>query len=134
CSNTPHHPRKHRPEPAKAPAVRCCAYPPCERFLLLAACFITTQEERMDTDDHNSGAPDARGGSAAVIRDLNDAFRQTLIGGKCVVTAGVAALGEATVTQLLDTVRRYSEFTPDNDPYGEHDFGAFDHAGIRFFW
>ena len=89
----------------------------------------------MDTDDHNnSGARDTRGGSAAVIRDLNDAFRETLIGGKCVVTAGVAALGEATVTQLLDTVRRYSEFTPDNDPYGEHDFGAFDHAGIRFFW
>jgi hypothetical protein len=89
----------------------------------------------MDTeDDPNSGARDARGGSAAVIRNLNDAFRQTLIGGRSVVTAGVAALGEATVTQLLDTVRRYSEFTPDNDPYGEHDFGAFDHAGIRFFW
>ena len=89
----------------------------------------------MDTeDDHNSGAPDARGGSAAVIRDLNDAFRQTLIGGRCVVTAGVAALGEATIALLLDTVRRYSEFAPDNDPYGEHDFGAFDHAGIRFFW
>src|SRR6202035_4126132 len=62
----------------------------------------------MDTEDDDNGAPDARGGSAAVIRDLNDAFRQTLIGGRCVVTAGVAALGEATVTQLLDTDRRYS--------------------------
>jgi len=35
---------------------------------------------------------------------------------------------------LPDRVQRYSEFTPDNDPYSERDFDAFDHAGVRFFW
>jgi hypothetical protein len=25
-------------------------------------------------------------------------------------------------------------FTNDNDPYGEHDFGAFDVDGARLFW
>jgi hypothetical protein len=72
--------------------------------------------------------------SARSIRELNDAFRRTLVGGRCVITAGVAALGAATVSLLLDKVRRHSQFTPDNDPYGEHDFGAFDHDGTRFFW
>jgi hypothetical protein len=25
-------------------------------------------------------------------------------------------------------------FTEDNDPHGEHDFGAFEHEGARIFW
>ena len=28
----------------------------------------------------------------------------------------------------------FDAFTEDNDPHGEHDFGAFDHAGHRIFW
>jgi hypothetical protein len=31
-------------------------------------------------------------------------------------------------------VRRFSEFGPDNDPHGEHDFGVFEHDGHRFFF
>jgi hypothetical protein len=30
--------------------------------------------------------------------------------------------------------RIFDSFTPDNDPYGEHDFGAFEHEGQRIFW
>ncbi len=28
----------------------------------------------------------------------------------------------------------FDSFTEDNDPHGEHDFGAFEHAGQRIFW
>ncbi|MBK8190375.1 MAG: DUF3768 domain-containing protein [Vampirovibrionales bacterium] len=35
---------------------------------------------------------------------------------------------------LLKALRELSAFTPDNDPYGEHDFGAFEFAGQRLFW
>jgi hypothetical protein len=28
----------------------------------------------------------------------------------------------------------FDAFIEDNDPHGEHDFGAFDHAGHRIFW
>jgi hypothetical protein len=32
-------------------------------------------------------------------------------------------------------LRRWgASITDDNDPHGEHDFGAFDHAGERIFW
>ena len=27
-----------------------------------------------------------------------------------------------------------AEFTSDNDPLGQHDFGMFDHAGVTYFW
>ena len=28
----------------------------------------------------------------------------------------------------------FDAFTDDNDPYGEHDFGAIDEGGVRCFW
>jgi Protein of unknown function (DUF3768) len=28
----------------------------------------------------------------------------------------------------------FADFTADNDPYGEHDFGSFEVAGETFFW
>ena len=35
---------------------------------------------------------------------------------------------------VLDMVRRFDQFTQDNDPYGEHDFGMIEHQGQKFFW
>ena len=68
------------------------------------------------------------------IADLNDAFRTSLAGGRIMVTAGVAALGQRTQVEALRAVRTFNAFTPDNDPYGEHDFGSFNVAGQQFFW
>jgi hypothetical protein len=58
------------------------------------------------------------------IRELNDALRTTLDGGKLVMTRGVVALGAEVIHALTDAVQTYDNFTADNDPYGEHDFGA----------
>ena len=68
------------------------------------------------------------------IADLNDAFRTSLAGGRVVVTSGVAALGHRTQVDALRAVQAFTAFTPDNDPYGEHDFGFFKVAGHEFFW
>jgi hypothetical protein len=68
------------------------------------------------------------------IRDLNDQFRRSLRGGKVVMTSGVANLDPIRTAVLLNRVRRFDAFTPDNDPHGEHDFGAFEDGGERFFW
>jgi hypothetical protein len=67
-------------------------------------------------------------------RKLNDAFRRTTIGGKLVVTHGVAALGAIHVLALVDRVRNFADFSEANDPHGEHDFGAFEDSQKRFFW
>jgi hypothetical protein len=68
---------------------------------------------------------------------LNDQLRLTMAissRGRVVMTAGVAALPEEDVARVLDRVRRFEEWTNDNDPHGEHDFGSFDVAGITYFF
>jgi hypothetical protein len=68
------------------------------------------------------------------IRVLNDAFRSTFLGGRVVMTPGVAALPEHDHAQVLERVRGFDTFSPDNDPHGEHDFGNFDVAGQTYFF
>lgn len=68
------------------------------------------------------------------IRTLNDRFRRTLQGGKVMLTSGVNELGPDTVLEILTKVRLFHEFNEANDPYGEHDFGSFEHKGEKFFF
>ena len=69
------------------------------------------------------------------LAQLNDRFRRSLSGGEVFVTSGVTALPPAVQAELIGRVQRFDQFTEDNDPYGEHDFGSLDHpqAG-RVFW
>jgi hypothetical protein len=43
-------------------------------------------------------------------------------------------LPEADRIAVLNKVFTFDDFTPDNDPYGEHDFGMVEHAGEKYFW
>lgn len=65
---------------------------------------------------------------------LNDAFRATLAGGQCVTTPGLCELGADFVAQAVTAARAFGDFTPDNDPDGEHDFGAFRVGQQRLIW
>ena len=68
------------------------------------------------------------------IRSLNDAFRKTFAGGQIIMTQGVAALTPQEKIAIMQKVRLFDDFEEANDPYGEHDFGAFEHNGEKFFW
>ena len=68
------------------------------------------------------------------IRLLNDNFRSTFIGGRVVVSAGVAELPLGTKAQVLLRVQKFSTFNVKNDPHGEHDFGSFCLARQKYFW
>ncbi len=68
------------------------------------------------------------------IRQLNDDFRRTFVGGRVVVTQGVAALPEDRLEALLYLVRTFDSFSADNDPHQEHDFGSIDFKDERYFW
>ena len=70
----------------------------------------------------------------AQTRALNDALRSTFEGGRVLVTSGVSALGTDAVAVALDRVRTFTDFTEENDPNGEHDFGTFEIGGNRFFF
>ena len=68
------------------------------------------------------------------IRDLNDNLRRSLSGGRVVMTNGVAVLGEQLVARIVQAVRSFDGFDPDNDPHGEHDFGSFEIDGEKLFF
>ena len=70
----------------------------------------------------------------ARIRELNDTFRGTFVGGSVLLTAGIDALSDETKTRILIGVRRFQEFEAGNDPHQEHDFGAFEIEGVSVFW
>jgi hypothetical protein len=82
-----------------------------------------TKEETMTTD------------KAAEIAALNDLCRKSKgVIGRIVQTSGIAALPRIDQCKIREQVETFNSFTPDNDPYGEHDFGAFVYRGERIFW
>lgn len=68
------------------------------------------------------------------IRTLNDKLRRNLLGGKAVMTPGIAALGAEAIQRLVQTIAVFDDFCTANDPHGEHDFGAFDFDGVEIFF
>jgi len=71
----------------------------------------------------------------ARIRDLNDQYRRFRRGhGRTLVTSGIAAEGNAFVAKVLACVQAFEDFSLDNDPHLEHDFGALTVDGLKVFW
>jgi hypothetical protein len=69
------------------------------------------------------------------IAALNDLCRTAPgIGGRWFTPPGIRALPEADQSAIREQVMRFNAFTEDNDPYGERDFGAFEHNGQKIFW
>lgn len=68
------------------------------------------------------------------IRVLNDNLRRSFQGGAVHMTAGIAALPDDVRGLVLKRVAEFKDFTPDNDPHGEHDFGSFEEGGHKVFW
>lgn len=69
------------------------------------------------------------------IRDLNDSFRKgEHSGGRILVTRSIQALGSRALEAILKAVREFDDFGSDNDPYGEHDFGALTLEDVRILW
>ena len=63
------------------------------------------------------------------IAEHNDRFRTTwaadfTISGQIVMTQAVAALCPAWMVRMMQAIQHFDDFTEDNDPYGDHSFGA----------
>lgn len=68
------------------------------------------------------------------IARLNDDFRHHLSKGTLVLTSGIRCNTKEDIAEIIAHVRNFNNFNEDNDPYGEHDFGAFDFKGKKIFW
>jgi hypothetical protein len=67
------------------------------------------------------------------IRELNDAFRKSFVGGRVMITEGVDAMSQDDKMVLLTKVRTFDDFSHDNDPRHEHDFVNVEYDGTRYF-
>ena len=68
------------------------------------------------------------------IARLNDEFRLTCKGGRVVLTQGIASMRPDDQLLIVNKVRHFDDFSNDNDPWNEHDFGAFDYNGEKVFF
>lgn len=67
---------------------------------------------------------------AAIIAALNDQLRTTFAGGRVLMTRGVQALADETIARVLKAVRKFDDFTEDNDPWGLHDCAFVEVDGV----
>jgi Protein of unknown function (DUF3768) len=90
-------------------------------------------EERPVSDDDR----------AIRIAEMNDRFRMNFyvpyfgpreVPGHILCSRSIAPLPPETQICIWAEVANFDAFTEDNDPHGEHDFGAFDMAGEKIFW
>jgi hypothetical protein len=73
----------------------------------------------------------------AEIARLNDECRRNLRwqpNFRLMMTSGVSRLPHKDIDAILDAVVAASEFSEDNDPWGEHDFGSIDTTFATIFW
>ncbi len=87
-----------------------------------------------ETPDQFDETTEKNDAQTRAIRELNDGFRQSLTGGRVLITSGVQALDDAIQMKIIQAVRLFENFSPDNDPYGVHDFGSVDVDGHKLMW
>lgn len=68
------------------------------------------------------------------IATQNDDFRKNLSKGTLVLTQGIRGNTSEDLKEIIAKVRNFDAFDENNDPYGEHDFGAFEFNGRKIFW
>ena len=70
------------------------------------------------------------------IAELNDQFRsgKNASLGQIVATPGINGYPKEEQAEIFQLIQDFDSFTEDNDPYGEHDFGAVEYKGTKIFW
>ncbi len=68
------------------------------------------------------------------IATLNDNFRKTFTGGQVLLTAGIDSMSSEDKANIVSLVQNFDNFTPDNNPYSENDFGSFDYKDEKILW
>ena len=66
------------------------------------------------------------------VKLLNDSLRKNGVGGQVMLTRGITQREDKE--KIIKAVMDFEDFSEDNDPYGEHDFGKVVVDGIDYLW
>ncbi len=72
--------------------------------------------------------------TTARIAQLNDILRTTFLTGRVLMTEGIRALPDDMQSRIVEAIQTFTDFGPENDPFGERDFGAVTVEGCKAFW
>lgn len=70
----------------------------------------------------------------AAIVSANDLLRTTFLNGRVLITDGIRSLPEDLQSRIIEAIQTFDDFGPENDPFGEHDFGVVTVDGRKAFW
>jgi hypothetical protein len=112
----------HTPDPKKSSLESVCdtTKPPNE-----AAAPALSEKIISRISGGNSADLDPNLAKIRATRDLNDQLRRTGWGGRVLVTQALLQQGETFLDRAIVALQTFGGFTAANDPYDEHDFGAF---------
>lgn len=63
-----------------------------------------------------------------------DKVRRGIVSHRLKLSPGVFDLGEEARSSIIDAVRGFTGFTPENDPKGDHSQGMLEHRGLSVVW
>lgn len=70
-----------------------------------------------------------------IIAKLNDLARKAMgVASRLVITEGIAAYDQLELSTIRQTVETFNDFSEDNNPLGERDFGSFLFQDETIFW
>ena len=67
------------------------------------------------------------------LRTCTDPILRLIISGQLVITRGIDERGDAFFKSAVAAIRTFNDFTPENDPHGEHNMAFLDVEGERIF-
>lgn len=91
---------------------------------------LPTPDNKLDQGE--SSSPEFK--KVAKIRELNDRLRKYGHGGMWLATIGISSLPPDDMRSVYEAVLTFDDFTPDNDPHGEHDCAVQTVGDLKIIW
>ena len=105
------------------------------RLIAEYATAMALKESEADVELHAEAESLLEEGTTERIAELNDLARTAMgVASTVFQTHGVRQLDARLQSRIRERVETFDDFSGDNNPWGERDFGSFEEGGERIFW